>query len=207
LTPTSTPAATATPTPGTAGWSFASVRVGPNPDGGGLILYGEVINNTGSSQELALVSGNFYDGQGQIIANEENTADYAPVDIIPPGGRVPFELSIDNVQNVADFDLWAQSEASGDVPRQDFEFLEVSQWTEDEDYCLSGSLRNPGGPLQDYLIIVAILYDGQGNVINFGDDYQTSLEGVAGDETLYFEICANLSGQSVARHELRAWGR
>jgi hypothetical protein len=60
--------------------------------------------------------------------------------------------------------------------------------------------------LQDYLVIVAILYDDQGNVINFNAHYQLSFSGLSGNETMDFENCVAPLDQSVARYELRAWG-
>jgi hypothetical protein len=53
---------------------------------------------------------------------------------------------------------------------------------------------------------VAILYDGQNNVINFSDFIEANPAGIAGDSTLPFEICIDPFNQSVANHELRAWG-
>jgi len=57
------------------------------------------------------------------------------------------------------------------------------------------------------LVIAAILYDSQGNMINFDyyDEYNPA--GVRGDETADFEICIAPPNQDVANHELHAWGR
>ena len=90
-------------------------------------MYGEMVNNTGSSQELTLVSGAFYDAQGQLIAGEESIIDYWPVDIIPPGGRLPFELTVLEIENAANFDLSVQSQPSGQTPHQNFEFSDLDQ--------------------------------------------------------------------------------
>jgi hypothetical protein len=207
--PTATPASTATPTvaptPST-GWSFASVRVYPG-QADGMLLYGDVINDTGAPQELEAVTGAFYDEQGQLIADEGNTYDYWPINVIPPGGRVPFELTVFDIQNAANFNLMVEAAPSDENTRQDFEFLNVNQRNEDGDYCLGGELRNAGDGLEEYLVIVAILYDGQGNVINFDfyDEYDP--ENVQGDETSAFDICVSTLDQGVASHELRAWGR
>ena len=60
--------------------------------------------------------------------------------------------------------------------------------------------------LGDYLVVVAILYNGQGNVVNF-DYYDAPYpEDITGQETMDFEICVDTLDQDAARHELRAWG-
>jgi len=207
--PTATSASPATPTvmptPAT-GWSFASVRVYPG-QADGMLLYGNMINDTGASQELEAVTGSFYDAEGQLIAGEGSTYDYWPINVVPSGGSVPFELTVFDVQNAANFDLAVEAVPSGENTRQDFEFLNVNQRNEDGDYCLGGELRNPGDELKEYLVIVAILYDAQGNVINFDyyDEYDP--ENVKGDQTSSFDICVSPLDQGVANHELRAWGQ
>lgn len=68
-------------------------------------------------------------------------------------------------------------------------------------------MRNPGGGLQDYLVIVAVLYDSQDKVVNFGDYYEPYPEDVVGDQTLTFETCTDSPDQDVARYELWTWGQ
>ncbi len=198
---------TATPDFKTSGWSFASTRINDRSDDG-LLLYGEVINDTGSTQELYYISGTFYNDEGQIIAGHNNTADFVPIYNISPGERVPFELIVNNIGSAAKFDLWARSESGGDAPRRDnFEFLDVTEQSEDDTYCLSGLLANRGDDLDDYVDIVAILYDDDDNVIKFNESYQTEVEDLSGDETLAFEICVDSLDDEVARYDLRAWGQ
>jgi hypothetical protein len=166
-----------------------------------------MINNTGASQELAFVTGTFYDAQGQVIAGEDRTFDYWPIiNAVPPGGRVPFELTVEGIQSAANFDLSVKAEPSEETPHQDFEFSDVSQWNEEDAYCLKGTLRNLGGQLQEYLIIMAVLYDDQDNVINFSEYEEYAPEEVLGDQTSTFEICVAPPNQGVARYELRALG-
>jgi uncharacterized protein YgiM (DUF1202 family) len=199
--PTATSIATA------PGWAFASVRASTDQDEGILLLYGDMINDTGASQEVALLTGTFYDTQGQVIADEDNTFDYWPIEIVPPGGRVPFELAVEGIPNAANFNLRVEAEASSQMPRQDFNFLNVDQWDEEDVYCLTGELQNPEGQLQEYLLIVAILYDSQDNVINFGDYYAANPGDIVGDQSLDFEVCIDSPAEDVARYELRAWGQ
>ncbi|NJN93604.1 MAG: hypothetical protein HC875_05660 [Anaerolineales bacterium] len=202
--PSANPTPTVTPIPETPGWSFARVRAYDNQYEGGLILYGEMVNDTGAPQEIAYITGTFYDNQGQLIADSDSTTEYWPIEIIPPGGRTPFELAVNGIQAAANFKLWANSTTAGQSPRQDFNFDGVEQWQADEAYCLTGQLQNPGGNLDNYLVITVVLYDSQGDVVNFGETYESALEG---GETLDFEICIEPPNQNAARHELYAWGQ
>ena len=205
--PTNTPEATPTPNTSTGGWSFSATRAGADPYGDGMLLFGEAVNETGSPQTLFFISGTFYDDVGQEIAGEDDTDGYTPLEVVPPGGRVPFELTVFDLQSAANYELWANSEASNQNPRQDFDVSNIEQVSEEGDYCLSGGIRNQGGQLSDYIVIVATLYDNQNNVINFGDDYYSDVEEISGDETLDFEICIETLEQNVARHQVVALGQ
>jgi hypothetical protein len=199
-----TPIPTTAPIPET-GWSFTGVRVYGQEDG--LLLYGELTNGTGAPQELEDVSGAFYDAQGQLIADKNSTFDYRPINIVPPGGAIPFELTVLVGQGTADYDLSVEAQPSGENARQDFEFKDVEQRSEDGNYCLQGKLRNSGDELHDYLVIAAILYDAQGNVVNFDYYEEYDPAGVKGDNPSSFDICVPPPNQDVANYELRAWGQ
>jgi hypothetical protein len=177
----------------------------PAQDAGSLLVHGHVINNTGSAQQLALITGTFYDGQGQVIA-DGNTTDYWPIGAISQGGGVPFELIVPDLQSAANFDLRVEAKPGGDTPRQGFDFLDLTASTEGGDYCLTGKVRNPGGPLQSYLVIVAVLYDNQDNVINYYDYYDYSPQDLVGEQTTDFNICVDSLSQEVTRYEPQAWG-
>lgn len=69
------------------------------------------------------------------------------------------------------------------------------------------AFRNLGGPLQYNLVIAAIFYDAQDNMVNFGDFYESSPENITGDQLLDFEICADAFNREIAHYDLRAWGQ
>jgi hypothetical protein len=196
---------TATPISTSPGWAFAGVRVYTDQTQGGLLLHGKAINNTGSAQELLAINGIFYDGQGQVIADQDDSYAYWPGYVVPPGGSVPFELLVDGIGEAAKFDLSVEAEPSDESPRQDFNVSNVNQQTEDDIYCLAGELRNPGSELDDYLIIAAVLYDSQDNVLNFGDYEEFGT--IGGGDASNFEICVDRPSQDIARYEVVAWGR
>ena len=170
-----------------------------------LLLYGDLINNSNSPQSLTLITGTFYDDQGQVIADAESTYDYwPPIETLPPGGRMPFELTVVGIQGTANFTLSVEAEPSSELPHQDFTFSDLSQWVEEDIYCVEGILHNQGGELQDYLVIVAVLYDAQNNVINFGDYFESHPES---SQSSSFTVCAGPPNHDVVRYELRAWGQ
>lgn len=202
-TPTTTPTPTETPLP--QGWVFSNVRVFYDQDEGGLRLVGDVLNNTGAAQEVTRITGTFYDTQGQTVTDPD-IIDYWPLDAVPPGGQMPFDLVVTGLQSADRFDLQVEAQPSRETLHQDFEFLDLNSSNEASDYCLTGKLRSQGNELQDYLVIVAILYDDQGKVINFNANYEFSLTGLVNNQAMDFENCVTLLDQSVTRYEVRAWG-
>jgi hypothetical protein len=200
-----TPIPTPTRTAPTGDWAFAGVQSVTSQ--GSLVVHGDMLNQTGSSQELARVAGTFYDGQGQVIAGPDDGYDSWPAPVVPPGGRMPFELSLPGIQSAADFDLEVVSQATSETPRQDFEFVGLSTSTQAGAYCVVGKLRNPGSKLSHYLVIAAALYDSQDRVINF-DSLEVPTPGlVVGDVALSFSVCVDTLNQAVTRYQVQAWGR
>jgi len=209
FTPTSEPTATSTLTPTLtptppAEWAFANIRLDTSQYEDDLLFYGNIINNTDSAQILAFISGIFYDEQDQIVADEQDTYDYWLVDIIPPKGQIPFELTVADVQSVARYDFLVEAEPGGESKSSEFEFVNVQVSTDTGDYCLDGTLNNVGRNVDDYVTIIATLYDDQDSVINFSDDelFGALNNGEGGE----FYICVDSLGHPVARHQLQAWG-
>jgi hypothetical protein len=188
-------------------WAFTGVRLYTGQDEDGVLLYGDLVNNTGDTQKLDFISGIFYDAQGQIIADATNIDVYRPLDFILPGGQLPFEMTVTGIQSAANFDLSVEAEPSTETLRQDFEFSEVNQWNESGKFCVSGQLRNKGAPLQNYLVIATILYDSQDNIVNFSHQQEPSFAQMIGDHPLDVDICIGSSNQNVAGYALRAWGQ
>jgi hypothetical protein len=206
--PTETPATAPMPMPAaeTSGWLFSGVQLYPGPEGEGLLLYGDALNNTGSLQELSQVSTTLYDAQGQILTNADNVFGYWPIDIVPAGERLPFQLIIPDIQSAADFELRIEAQPKQGAPHHDFEFVNVDQWSEEGLTCLTGQLQNLGAPLQNYLVMMAVFYDTQNQVISFGEYYAPTVEEVWGDQRIGFEVCIESPSQEIARYELRGWG-
>ncbi|MCG3209859.1 MAG: hypothetical protein FOGNACKC_03486 [Anaerolineae bacterium] len=212
--PTSQPVAALTTTaalsPGasstSSGWTFNGVTQLAGISEEGLLLMGELVNGTGAPQQVLDISGAFYDAQGQVAADSLNMVSYVPVDPIPVGAHVPFELQVSGDQNIDRFDLNAISTPASDPPRQDFKFSNVEQWVDEATgYCIRGQVDNLGPPLREYLIVLAIGYDDKGSVVNFGEYYVDTLP-TSGAQSSPFELCLASLGRQLSRHDLRAFG-
>ena|GEM_PF-1199781 len=188
------------------GWSFLGVKRTYDPDWESLFVRGEAVNGSGAAQRLSSISGTFYDAAGQVIADGDDIDSYWPIYVVPAGGQVPFEMTLYDIREVADFDLQVVTQASGETVRQDFEFLELEPFDDGSDFCVAGNLKNPGASLGVYLVIAVVLYDSQDDVINFDSGTWYPQE-VVGDQTLDFEVCVDPLGQGVADYDMRAWGQ
>ncbi len=220
--PTTTPTATPTPrrtaTPDgfyivpisteantAGGWGIENVEIYINEEEGVTRLYGELINNTAATQELAFITGTFSDVQNQIVANEENVTDYWPNDIIPQGQRMPFELFIETEDIIDSYDLQVEAQSNNEVIYTDFAMLDQYEQPGEFEYCLGGTVQNNGSAVESYILIIATLYNTQSNVLNFGDYY----EPMAGDneQLLPFEICIEPPVQPVGQYKFQIWGQ
>ncbi|RME77277.1 MAG: hypothetical protein D6784_03915, partial [Chloroflexi bacterium] len=161
-TPTPLPTATPRPTPplppAVAGWSFVGVRAALEDTD--AVVVGELYNHTGIPQTDIFVSGVFYNAQNQVIDGEIDVLSHVPVDVIPPGARVPFELQVESPEPIYRLDLYAMSEPAGNPPRQDFHFANVTEKvTASNLYCVEGNIINPAEPVEDYLLVMAVAYN------------------------------------------------
>ncbi len=210
VTATDPPLTTVPPTPTLApvasGWSFSGVTSLAGNSEEGLLLMGELVNGTGAPQQVIDISGAFYDAQGQVAEDILDLVSYVPVDPVPANAHVPFYLQVNGRQDIDHFDLSALSEPASDPPRQDFQLSGIEQWVGDTTgYCIRGQVDNQGPPLQEYLIVVAIGYDGQGSVVNFGEYYVDPLPGSNGQGSP-FEMCLDPLSRQISRHDLIAFG-
>lgn len=204
--PTSTPTPTATPTPLPKDWLFNGVHIYPDPNKGRLLLYGNLVNNTELPQELISIVGTFLDEQDQVIATTSLADAYWPGFVVSPGGSMPFEVTVKGIESAANYTLSVEAQPSGDVPREDFEFSNLKQAQDGDDYCVEGEFKNSGDGLRDYLVLTAVLFNGQDNVVNFGHYSVYYPEGVEADPDFEFDLCADSLDQQVTRFELLAWG-
>ena len=210
-TPTTTPTITPTP-PGSTpvaveaaeGWSFEGVRVQPGPDLRWLLVYGEAVNQSGASQSVLGIQGTFYDAQGQPLTLDDYD-EYWPMETLPDGGRMPFELTLYGPTAVDRVELQISTEPGDEALRTDLEITEVEGQENDENFCVAGQVRRPEPPLAHHAMVVAILYDADDRVINWGMGYEPA-NAFEGQEAVRMFACVERYNHVVARYELRAWG-
>jgi hypothetical protein len=188
---------------GGGNWSFVGTRVETEPARKLMLVFGELVNNSDATQQLSQVTANFFDGQGNLLMADKSTTGLWPTRNIPAGAQVPFALTIRGVVEVSSFDLAVDAQTVSSSPRQDFEFLGVNERSQGTQYCLGGALKNPGAETARSVVVAAILYDAQGNVLRFGTDVAAVLE--AG-QSADFEVCLKSLPENPARYEVRAWG-
>ena len=197
---------TVSPAPGTVGWRFIGVRA--TIDESGIFVVGEMVNRTGAPQEGVNVSGVFYDRDDQVIRDGIDTLNYVPVEVVPEGAHIPFELVVDSADPVYRIELVAISEPAADTARQDFQFVDVSQWQGADDmYCIGGQVQNPGSPLDEYLVVLATTYDGKGHVVSFGEHSTATPAEIVAGQSSPFSICIDPLNEQIARYQLWALGR
>ena len=185
-------------------WEFSNVTVNLKPDEGTAQLLGQITNTSNFAQKLSFITGTFYDAQGNPVAGEDFTVDYWPTNIVPPGEKLPFELIVLGVQDITNFDLRAEAQVVDNKMLQGFEFAALNSWQEEELFCLDGQIINSAGQIQQYLTIIAVVFDDQDHVTGFADYYVEADQ--ANTQPLSFDMCTELSQPNMARHELRAWG-
>jgi hypothetical protein len=206
--PPPTPGPTAAPLPAAApespgSWTFVAMRSDAQPARKLLVLFGELVNDTGTTQKITAFDGTFYDAQGGVIVANKSMAGLWPTRIIPPGGQIPFALTVRNIQDVANFELAVEAEPLETSASQNFEFMDVTERQRGAKYCLGGAMKNPSPAEVNSLVVAAILYDEEGHMLRFATDYAATL---GAEATKNFEVCLESMPPNVARHELRAWG-
>jgi hypothetical protein len=189
----------------TQGWDAAGLRSAT--DLNGWLLYGELINNTGTTRQVISIGGMFYDAGGALLADSLDAFIRTPTNLVPAGGRLPFELSLVGIESVAAYTLSVNAQVHPANPRQDFLFTNIAQTYARDRLCTTADFRNPGADLTLSLEIAAVLFDDVDRVINVSDAETPDLADVAGGRTLNVQVCIDPPNQNVSRLDWRAWGR
>lgn len=185
-----------------AGWTFAGTRVETQPARKLMLVFGELVNNTGANQKVSQVKASFFDGQGNLLMADKGATGLWPTRVIAAGERVPFALTIRGVVEAASFELAVDAQTVDNSPRQDFEFLGINERSAGSQFCLTGGLHNPQAETARSVVVAAILYDAQGNLLRFGTDVVAVVE--AG-QSANFAVCLNSLPENPTRYEVRAW--
>jgi hypothetical protein len=112
VAPTPTPSLpTATPTPSLSQLEILSHQ--SYVDVGWFHIVGEVQNNSDTPVEFVKVVATLYDDAGQVVGTDFT---YTEIDVIPPGGKSPFETGTDEWTGTTNYRLQVQGDAA---PRRD----------------------------------------------------------------------------------------
>jgi hypothetical protein len=165
IPPTSTPDfPTATPTA-----SLPEVEIindlcyGYKAEGGSIFqIAGEVRNNTNIPMG-AWINATVYDGNQQVIATIMISTE---LNVIPPGGKSPFEDDRDTVEwpGAATCSLQVQG-FPVDFPTQALKILSQDGYSDDTGLHITGVVENTGTTPAEKVWVVATLYDSNGKVI------------------------------------------
>ncbi len=162
------------------------------------------MNNSGRTQTLLFIGGEFFDAAGTKIAGDDAISDYWLTENIPDGGRLPFELVVDDIQQTADFSLAAHAEPAPVVTHSDFQVNITEQYREPEYYCIDGTVVL-NTPVSEYLEIIATGYAADGSIISFNDDFFTSSDDLG--SSVEFSVCLDdTDPSSIDHHALQVWG-
>ncbi len=148
-----------------------------------LHVLGVLENATGQDQESPNVDFTFKDEVGEVVTTDSCLMELTGV---PIGGRAPFHL-ITFVIGYTTYEISVQSTISRDPLRTDLVVSDVQMFLgEDEYYVVTGTLTNPGTPLQTYAEVAVALLDQDGRVIGVGEKWL--YEDLAAGQSVSFRI-------------------
>lgn len=167
-------------------------------DQGILHILGDIANGTDVVKEV-VVGAVLYNDAGQAL---DQVSGLTATEVIPPNGASPFEVLATPPQGFAEFEVIIEGFDSQRNPRLDLEFENVTE-NIGADYRLRGEIANPAGPLEEYVQVVATLYDPDDRVIAFGMDLIQPQKLRPGSK-VDFEIRIDAYLGDFARYELTA---
>jgi hypothetical protein len=171
---------TATPTPSLPQLEILSHQ--SYEDAGWFHIVGEVRNNSDTPMEFVEIVATLYDDAGQVVGTDFT---YAELDVIPPGGKSPFETGTDKWAGTTNYKLQVEG-SSGTLPRQDIVILSHSHYIDGDWLHVRGEVQNTGNTPAEFVKIVVTLYDAGGNVVGTDFTY-TQLDAIPPGETSPFE--------------------
>lgn len=178
IPPVATPAPT--PTPGPPDLQILSHQ--SYVDGEWFHIVGEVQNNSDAAMEFVKIVATLYDDASQVVGTDFT---YTEIDVIPPGGKSPFETGTDEWEGTTNYKLQVQGRA-GAPPRQDIVILSHSHYVDGGWLHIRGEVENTGDTAAEFVKIVATLYDAAGVVVGTDFTY-TDLDIVPAGGTSPFE--------------------
>jgi hypothetical protein len=134
-------------------------------DLGTLTVAGEVRNDSALNISGARVAVTFYDALGQALGEAETPT---LIDILSPGQRSPFILTLPRPATLADYSLRATACPTTEEPRSHLAVLSSRSLEEGGFYHVVGQVENQGPSALDGVKVMVTLYDLGGKVVNVG---------------------------------------
>ena len=212
VAPTVEPTATNTPAPAEAtpapeeplgvvkSVAFVSER------GTGYIM-GTVHNGSGNPLKYVKIVASLFNSEGKFAATDYS---YMMPEILLPGETVPFSLLIPDAPEFETYELavegnQADTEDIEDAYR-DLEIGDTIGAMRSTTYIISGLVTNTGDKAAEYVKIMAVIYDENGDVIATEYTY-TDLDELAPDATSPFELyVSNRAEGTIGSYELMVEG-
>ncbi len=166
-------------------------------------VVGEVRNNTNTPVEFVEITATFYSKAGKVIATEYT---YSALDIVPSGGKSPFEILEELPAAAARYKLnvdWDEADAAAPPG---LKILSRSRYVDDIDLLhIVGEVKNTSSRRLEFVEVVATFYDGRGRVVATDFTY-TSPENLRAGQTAPFEFVLTEGNLTNARFELQVQG-
>lgn len=134
-------------------------------DSGWFHIVGEVRNNSDRPMEFIEVVATLYDDTNNVTGTDFT---YTYLNVIPPGGKSPFETGTDEYAGTTQYKLQVQG-SPGDLPRQDLVINSHNHYEDNGWLHVRGEVQNTGDSPAEFVQIVITLYDAAGNVV--GTDF------------------------------------
>ena len=138
-----------------------------------LVLVGEFRSNETANTKFVEAIVTFYDAAGNIYNFDRG---YAAVDIVQPGQKSPFRVSVDYSPGIADKRIQFQGQGTHTEPRMDLVVVSSSTFIQYDSLHVVGEIRNDGSTLATSVEAIVTLYDSGGPIWNWGKDYVDDIE-------------------------------
>jgi hypothetical protein len=151
-------------------------------DAGWYHIVGEIRNNSTQPMAFVKIVATLYDDASTVVGTDFT---YTELDVIPPGGKSPFETGTDQWEGTTNYKLQAQGRPSSPA-RQDIVIKSHQSYVDGSWLHVRGEVENTGDTDAEFVKIVVTLYDETGTVVGTDFTY-TDLDTVPPGGTSPFE--------------------
>jgi hypothetical protein len=124
-------------------------------------IVGEVRNNANTPMGSVEVAATLYDNSGRVTGTGST---FTLLDVIPPGGKAPFDIGTDEWPGTADYKLQVQGQPDH-LPRQDLVILSHDHYVDGGWFHVRGEVKNTGTTPAVFVRLIVTLHDAAGDVV------------------------------------------